>query len=220
MFIDNTVTPSASLPKPPPIPQHPPPPINTASVSTNRININLNPLNNYLDQVLSPSKQGGENENFYHTLTTLGTLPNEQAQTTAAQPYDIASTDYTNTTLNIHRAHQLQLFKQQQQQQQLIMNTLKTLNYRNKQFMQQGSGEQQQQQQRSPSVGSMKRQTSVSSSKRSKKGAKKDLMETFDIQQHQQQQANYYLLPNSIRPSQANATIINPILANRNIYNG
>lgn len=210
-----TTTSSSSLPKPPPIPQHPPPAM--SSTTNNRININLNPLNSYLDQqqqqqqqhLLSPkidSNCGGEN--FYHTLTTLGTLPNDPPLYPATE----STGDYTNATLNMHRAHQILL--KQQQHQQLIMNTLKTLNYRSKQL-------QQQQQHgdhhaRSPSVGSMKRHTSASSSKRSKKGANKSSNKDVsngevDIQQ---QQHNYYLLPN-IRPNQG--SIINPI---RNIYNG
>lgn len=207
-----TTTSSSSLPKPPPIPQHPPPAM--SSTTNNRININLNPLNSYLDQqqqqqhLLSPKMDancGGEN--FYHTLTTLGTLPNDPPLYPATE----STGDYTNATLNMHRAHQILL--KQQQQQQLIMNTLKTLNYRSKQLQQQQQGDHHA---RSPSVGSMKRHTSASSSKRSKKGANKSSNKDVsnECDNIQQQQHNYYLLPN-IRPNQG--SIINPI---RNIYNG
>jgi hypothetical protein len=79
---------------------------------------------------MSPSKnfkqQQHQNENFYHTLTTLGNLP------TASTVDEINAAnyvDYNNTTLNL-RAHLLlkQQQQQQQQQQQILLNTLKQIN--------------------------------------------------------------------------------------------
>ena len=155
---------------PPPIPQVPPPqPGPNATI--NRININMNPLNGYLEAK-------NHTENFYHTLTQLGNLPDKN---------DVAYTtnEYNNATINMRN---LIIKQQQQQQQQLLMNTLKNLNI---QYQISDSKV------RSPSV---KR----SSSKKNKKNKNIDKNEItahqqiqlqLQHQQHQQQQ-HYYLMPN------------------------
>ena len=225
---------SGGLPPPPPIPQVPPPQIfngKSDSATLNRININMNPLNGYLDTTapMSPSTKATFQENFYHTLTTLGNLPqlNDESNTHHFhQNSQHQYADFHNTTLNL-RAHLLL----KQQQQQILLNTLKTLNMKQQQ--------QQQQQQptyfnttsavvaesnnpKSPTVASMRRNSSVSSSKKSKKSLRRDhstasqsneplnenisMQQLLHLQQHnqqqQQQQNNYYLLPRAQQQQQ------------------
>lgn len=175
----NTVS-SASIPPPPPVPQVPPPSIGSSSTvnpgtTLGRININLNPLNGFLETnlrnqhllqqsqqhqsvPLSPINQQinkqNHQENFYHTLTTLGTLPQNIDLSKFENPEIIIkflkmfnnqfyfldevatanyASEYNNATLNM-RAH---LLLKQQQQQQLLMNTLKTMNLKQQQQHQQ-----------------------------------------------------------------------------------
>lgn len=200
---DSSTSPRAH---PPPIPQVPPPPIctNTSSSTLNRININLNPLNGYLDAAanyvprnIHPPDQS--QENFYHTLTTLGTLPVEQ-------PHPVDYAEYTNSTLNMRARI---LLKQQQQQQQQIINTLRNLNLKQKQHHQQ-----QQQMMDSKTASLMKRNNSVTSSKRSKKSLKISNSSVNnnndDPESSTQATTNYYLLPS--QPT----NLLNPMC---NIYN-
>lgn len=197
---------------PPPIPQNPPPSMTNNTSTLNRININLNPLNNYLDSMpMSPNKQftkqssSATNENFYHTLTTLGNLPTANALDELNGSNYV---DYNNTTLNL-RAHLL--LKQQQQQQQLLLNTLKQINMQKQinQFnlINENSANDLNSYAKSPSASSMRRNNSITSSKKSKKSLKSNKNSTNSVQLEQQQQLlqvqqqqnkNYYLLPNML----------------------
>ena len=204
--------------QPPPIPQVPPPTMG-ANGTLNRININLNPLNGYLDNNTTSFKnQQHQNnqENFYHTLTTMGNLPNSSADFNEINNQAQYS-EYNNTTLNI-RAHLL--LKQQQQQQQMLMNTLKAMNLKH-QLSANGAMASSSNEQnhlptgKSPSAMSMRRNNSVTSSKKSKKSSSKHNTNNNSSSSvvNQQQQScestsgqfmhlnqaaakNYYLLPN------------------------
>lgn len=162
----NTVsTASMAFTNPPPVPQVPPP-TNTNS-TLNRININLNPLNGYLEGNTTKNQQ----ENFYHTLTQLGTLPDQA--------------EYSNATLNMRH-----LILQQQQQQQLIMNTLKNINLKQQLY---------QEAMRSPSV-RRNTSFSNTSSKKGKKSKnleqQTEIQQAANYyllpQQQQQQNRNFY----------------------------
>lgn len=233
---------------PPPIPQVPPPSIYNgipnATGTLNRINISLNPLNGYLEantnrhpnSALSPVKNylnapQNNQENFYHTLTALGNLPPNVASLDLNEASAYA--EYNNATLNMRA--QL-LLKQQQQQQQMLMNTLKNINLKHQQQLNQIQTNQfscnvpqsststldksKRDSNKSPSSSSMRRNNSVTSSKKSKKGSKNNNQANNDNSnntQQQQQPKNYYLLPN-IRTGQG---IITPnSLMSHNIYNG
>ena len=174
----------------PPIPQVPPPQIYG-------MNLNINPLNGYFEQqhnlITSPNKQNNNNqENFYHTLSALGNLPVHSKDNETNQ-----YAEYHNT-LNI-RAHLLLQQQQQQQQQQFLINTLKTMNLKHQQnYMSVNSDP------KSPAACSIRRNTSVSSSKKSKKSLKRD--HKSDINENMQIPANlnnYYLLPRQNQPQQA-----------------
>jgi hypothetical protein len=223
---------SLGMHPPPPIPQNPPPSIGTNNNTStlNRININLNPLNSFMD-TMSPTKafkqQQQSNENFYHTLTALGNLP-----ATASTIDEINGTnyvDYNNTTLNL-RAHLL--LKQQQQQQQILINTLKQMNMQ-KQLnhfnsingvMMPDAATGSADFSKSPSASSMRRNSSISSSKKSKKSLKNKPNSSSSIQneqlqqQQQQQNKNYYLLPNMM-PTQSGFMNQASLLNNHPIYN-
>jgi hypothetical protein len=218
----NTVS-ASSLQPAPPIPNAPPPsifpPNNTSTL--NRMNINLNPLNTYLENsnsrfinpLMSPSKQNQNQENFYHTLTTLGNLPTQTAPTQASNDFcnEAAAAamfaDYNNATLNIRA--QIMLKQQQQQQQIQLMNTLlkqqqhfNNMNTLEKNNSSSKSG-------KSPSTSSMRRKNLLNSSKKSKKSLKKhdsnlsdknvnssSINSNLDDNNLLQQTKNYYLLPN------------------------
>jgi hypothetical protein len=243
----NTVTTTSGMHPPPPIPQHPPPQISgsTNTSTMNRININLNPLNGYLD-AMSPNKAYNlnkqhqqqqqphhNNENFYHTLTALGNLPNT---TTTNIDENLMSNyvDYNNTTLNL-RAHLLLKQQQQQQQQQILMNTLKQINMQKQlnhfnsingilvnenSVLNNENNNNNNNYAKSPSASSMRRNNSINSSKKSKKSLKNKQINESNVQndfhqmllQQQQQQLqnkNYYLLPNMLAPQGPSQPIYN-----------
>jgi hypothetical protein len=146
------------------------------------MNINLNPLNTYLENsnnsrfinpLMSPSKQNQNQENFYHTLTTLGNLPTT-APTQVSNDFcnEAAAAamfaDYNNATLNIRA--QIMLKQQQQQQQIQLMNTLlkQQQHFNNMNTLEKNSSKSG----KSPSTSSMRRKNLLNSSKKSKKSRK------------------------------------------------
>ena len=180
-----------------------------ANFPNKTINPPLSPTN-YFNR-LNPNNMSNNSqaENYYHTLTTLGNLP---------QFEDPNYAEYNSTTLSI-RNHLLK-------QQQIIMNTLKTMNIK-----------QQQQQQIIPnqcSAGSTlecnnepKSPGPKRSSSNSSKKSKKNLKNQTDLQIHpqqllqiqqQQQQKNYYLMPNMRAQNQNN--FVPSQIPLHNMYNG
>ena len=224
----NTIS-TSSIPPAPPIPNAPPPQIfpNTNTSTLNRMNINLNPLNSFLENatnsnrfnpLMSPSKPNQGQENFYHTLTTLGNLPssassqinNDFSNEAAAAMY----ADYNNATLSIRA--QIMLKQQQQQQQHIqLMNTLlkQQQHFNNMNTLEKNKSSSSSKSAKSPSSSSMRRKNLLNSSKKSKKSFKKhdsnlsdkhvnssnSLNANANLDENtllQQQPKNYYLLPN------------------------
>ena len=143
-------------------------------------------------------------ENFYHTLTTLGNLPAPGVNEFSNEAAMYA--DYNNATLNMRA--QL-LLKQQQQQQQQHIQLMNTLLKQQQHFNHMNTLEKSNKSGKSPSTSSMRRANLLNSSKKSKKSLKKhnsnvsngttnsNIEEQQNQQQQQQQQPkNYYLLPN------------------------
>lgn len=189
----NTV--QAAMAPPPPIPQVPPPQIYGAQTNEalNKMNINLNPLN------------ATNQENFYHTLTNLGNLPQPMGND-ESNPYS----EYHNTTLNL-RAQLMLKQQQQQQQQQFFINTLRTLNMKNQQSAAYLAAANEMNP-KSPSSSSMRRNNSVTSSKKSKKSLRRD-RDNQQIDENSVQAnllpTNYYLLPQSNQPQLNPQQILN-----------
>ncbi len=211
--IDKTATPShmllmnGSTVQAPPVPHLPPPNIYNSVI--------LNPLSSCVDPNVPPlspntrmKQQASNQENFYHTLSALGNLPNynqpqqQQSFNDESNPYS----DYTTATLNFHA--QLLL---KQQQQQFFINTLKNMQ-KQQQFV---TGEP-----RSPQIQhSMRRNGSVSSSKKSKKSSRRENRsdnQQAQIDQYNQELQmppqlanNYYLLPRNQQQGQTGFNEIN-----------
>lgn len=201
---------------PPPIPQVPPPTSGCYTDTMNKMNINLNPL-------LSANQ-----ENFYHTLSNnnhnnVPSLPN-QMTIDDQNPYS----DYNTVTMNL-RAQLLLKQQQQQQQQQFFINTLRAMNMKNHQqsYMETATNP------KSPSMThSMRRNTSISSSKKSKKSTSRTRDRSNDparqnqidenFVQPQPMPSNYYLMPsqaNQMMSLEATLAAQNQMLFNQSALN-
>jgi len=191
----------------PPIPQVPPP---TCYAETlNKMNISVNPL-----------VSSGNQENFYHTLTTHNNIPSMNPNQMAIDDQNPYS-DYNSVTMNL-RAQLLLKQQQQQQQQQFFINTLRAMNMKNHQqsYMETHNP-------KSPSMThSMRRNTSISSSKKSKKSNRRDKSSDRSNQLDEnfiqtQIPSNYYLMPqtNQMVSIEAALAAQNQLLFNQSALN-